>query len=549
MKHNNLIKLLAVFISLSLALTSLSVGGIYSFAEEETLGVSTEATEKATETTKKPAATTEKPTQTTEKTTNKAQETEEKSTQSSTASESTSAEGSTLPVFFEEPEEIIEETETESTTRWDPSMSKEDIQKELEKQRLEFEAGIAELEKKLEALSAESKETEEYINILDEKIGYLNEELTVLDEQISRYVEDIDAIELEITENQIAVDALQAEVDAIQARLDELNAMFEANYEAYCKRMRAVYVSGNFGIFEALITCEDLSGFFTRYEMIRSVSKSDAKLLSEIEEEIASITAEEAELHRKKAALDEMAKSLLAQKDSLQAKKNSLSSAQEQVAKRKASLSMDRAESDMLFAELTAKNGMYTEYRNEDAKIKEAVEREIADLIDGIITLEDATMAVTGERDETAVYGNDYTDIYSRSDAVLNMTYPVPGHYNLSAGYPNYSNGKYHGGIDFPCPMATTVVAAQSGVVISVKHMDTSYGYYVMIYHGTDAKGRKIVTLYAHNSQILVSVGESVAKGQQIARSGSTGNSTGPHCHFEIRMNNARTNPSNYLSK
>ena len=515
MKQKNLIKLLAVLLSGSVIFTSLTAGGIYSFAENNS-APSTEAhTDKAQATDNKKET--------------------EAGTQKTTA---------TTQDFDEE----LEQT-TEKPTRYDPSMSKEEIQKQLEAQRKEFEAGIEELEKKLSELSKESKETEEYINTLDEKIGFLNEELTILDDQINRYVDDIDVIEQEIIENQNDIDTLQAEVDAIQARLDELNEMFHANYEAYCARMRAVYVSGSYGIFEALLTCGDISSFFTRYEMIRSVSKSDAKLLTDIEEEIASITAEEAELNQKKIALDEKKETLLAQKESLQAKKNSLSSAQSQLAKKKIKLSEDRAESDMLFAELTAKNGMYTEFRNEDSKIKEAVEKEIADLINGIITPEDVTMGTTGERGDTTAPVNSFPDVYSRSDAVLNMTYPVPGHYRLSAGYPNYSNGKYHGGIDFPCPTGTKVVAAQSGVVISVKELNTSYGYYVMIYHGTDSKGRKIVTLYAHNSQILVSPGDTVAKGQPIAKSGSTGNSTGPHCHFEIRINNARSNPSNYLSK
>ena len=521
MKQKSLIKIFALLISASVVFASFSAGGIDSFAEDNepvSGGAPSVSQEPTAESSQK-------------------ETTKKESTEKSTA-------GSTSTT-----EEDIEKP-TEATTRWDPSLSSEDIQKQLEKQRKEFEAGIAELEKKLAALSKESKDTEEYINTLDEKIGYLNEELTVLDEQIRRYVEDIDAIEKEINENQAAIDALQAEVDAIQARLDELNEMFQANYEAYCAKMRAVYVYGNYGIVEALLTSGDMSSFFTRYEMIRSISKSDSKLLSDIEVEIASITAEEAELNKKKTALGEMKEGLLMKRESLQSKKNRLSAAQEQVAQKKISLAQDRAESDTLFAELTAKNGMYTEYRNEDAQIKKAVEKEIADLIDGLIKPEDVTFGTTGDRNENNTTTNiNYSDIYSGSDAVLNMTYPVPGHYKQSAGYPNYSNGSYHGGIDFPCPTGTTVVAAQSGVVISVKLLDTSYGYYVMIYHGTDAKGRKIVTLYAHNSQILVSPGETVAKGQQIARSGSTGNSTGPHCHFEIRINNARTNPSNYLSK
>ncbi len=181
----------------------------------------------------------------------------------------------------------------------------------------------------------------------------------------------------------------------------------------------------------------------------------------------------------------------------------------------------------------------------------EAVEKEIQDLIAGIKSPDEVTTAVKSDKpsNNTNNIQGGKSDVYSNSDAVLNMTYPVPGYYGVSAGFPNYSSGKYHGGIDFPCSTGSPVVAAQDGIVITVKRLDYSYGYYVMIYHGTDSKGRSVVTLYAHNSSILVSAGDSVKRGQQIAKSGSTGNSTGPHCHFELRFNGAKVNPTHYLSR
>lgn len=114
----------------------------------------------------------------------------------------------------------------------------------------------------------------------------------------------------------------------------------------------------------------------------------------------------------------------------------------------------------------------------------------------------------------------------------------------ISAGYPNYPSGRYHGGIDFPCPSGTSVYAAQDGVVTTAKKLNNSYGFHIIIDHGNHMQ-----TLYAHNSQLLVRVGDHVKKGQLIAKSGSTGNSTGPHCHFEVRINGQRVNPKNYLGK
>lgn len=112
----------------------------------------------------------------------------------------------------------------------------------------------------------------------------------------------------------------------------------------------------------------------------------------------------------------------------------------------------------------------------------------------------------------------------------------------ISAGYPYYSDGSYHGGVDFPVPLGSDVFAAADGTVTTVRRLDYSYGYYIIIDHGNG-----VSTLYAHNSELLVTEGESVHKGDKIALSGSTGNSSGPHCHFEIRFAGNRVNPLNYL--
>lgn len=425
----------------------------------------------------------------------------------------------------------------------------EEAQLSLEEQKALLEASIQDSEEKLAALAEESKVTEEYINALDEKIGALNEQLTVLSQQIAEYNEEADALQQEIDENNEEAEQLEKEIGEIEAELERLNELFEAKYEAYCIRMRAIYISGSWSVITALLTSSDISGFLTRYEMVKAVSKSDGDLLSEIQEEAAAIEAEGSVLNQKRKALEAIEKELTEKQESLKAKQASLESAQEELAAKKATLSADRAESDSLYAELTAQNGMYSEYKNEDSELVAAVEQEISDLINGIITADEVTLASTGERDESVSVDYTYTDVYSNSDAVLNMTYPAPGHYTVSCSFGRYSNGGSHTGTDFPCAKGSKIVAAQSGQVIKVKRLNYSYGYYVMIYHGTDSRGRSVVTLYAHNSSILVTVGQTVSKGETIALSGSTGNSTGPHCHFEIRLGGTAVNPINYLSK
>ena len=120
--------------------------------------------------------------------------------------------------------------------------------------------------------------------------------------------------------------------------------------------------------------------------------------------------------------------------------------------------------------------------------------------------------------------------------------WPTSGTITSRYGYRNIFGGRsYHGGIDIANSYGTNVVAADGGEVIYAGWM-SSYGYLVQIDHGNG-----YVTYYAHNSSLLVSVGDKVYKGQHIAEMGSTGRATGNHCHFEVRLNGERQNPMDYL--
>ncbi len=436
-----------------------------------------------------------------------------------------------------------------STTEMDEA-ARHEAQLLLEKQQKELEDNIKNAEEKLAELEKSSKVTEEYIDTLDQKIGYINDQLTMLESENQQIQGEINKLKPEIEENEKVLAELSEQVAKAQAELKKLEDKFQSVYDAYCMRLRVMYISGDYNILTALITCKDVSSFLTRYEMIKSVSKSDTELLKEVNDKTKEIVTKKDGLDEKLREYTNIKSKYDEQKSSLVAKQKKIESNTEEIATKKISLATDRAESDSLLAKLTAQNQQYTEFRNEDSALVEAVEKEIQDLISGIKSPDEVTTAVKSDKPNSNEEKNQggKSDVYSNSDAVLNMTYPVPGHYGVSAGFPNYSSGKYHGGIDFPCSTGSTVVAAQDGIVITVKRLDYSYGYYVMIYHGTDAKGRSVVTLYAHNSSILVSAGDSVKRGQQIAKSGSTGNSTGPHCHFEIRFNGAQVNPTYYLS-
>ena len=120
------------------------------------------------------------------------------------------------------------------------------------------------------------------------------------------------------------------------------------------------------------------------------------------------------------------------------------------------------------------------------------------------------------------------------------MINPCPDGTFNGNDYPAYPSGGYHAGRDIACPIGTPVYAAASGTVIHINDQAATYGNHIMIAHGDE-----VYTLYAHCSELLVSVGDTVSQGQLIALSGNTGNSTGPHLHFEVRVGGSQYRVNN----
>lgn len=109
-------------------------------------------------------------------------------------------------------------------------------------------------------------------------------------------------------------------------------------------------------------------------------------------------------------------------------------------------------------------------------------------------------------------------------------------------GYRTVPYSGFHGGVDIGMPLGTSICAVKDGKVKTAVYGTTGYGCYVVLDHGNG-----IETLYAHCSKLLVTEGQTVKQGDVIAKVGSTGNSTGPHCHFEVRINGEKNDPTAYL--
>ncbi len=461
--------------------------------------------------------------------------------QTGEALSTTAAEPMTLP---EEPSQDVAEETTESKAE-----QKAKAKKSLKEQREDLKKNLEKSSQLLEKYEESAKTTMEYIDALDEKIGYLNEELDLLDSEIAEAQRKISELDSQIEPLEKELGQLNKQYEKSKKKYDKLSRDFKATYEAYCIRLKAMYISGQSSIIGALLSSKDLSQFLNRFEMIKSVAKSDTQLLKEVNEKMELLVNEQDGLNAQKEQKEQAQSQLNAKKAELESEQASVNQKQKEIADNKIAIAEDRAESDRLFAEYSKNAKLYTEFRNEDEELLAKVDKEIDDLLSGLKDPAEVTTASVEEHTTASDGGADTgAELFSHSNGALNLSYPVPGHHGVSQTFGHYRNGRAHTGIDYPCPVGSRVVAAQKGIVIKVERMNYSYGYYVMVYHGTDAHGRKVVTLYAHNSSLMVSVGQSVRKGQQIAASGSTGNSTGPHCHFELILNGSKVNPKNYLT-
>lgn len=442
-------------------------------------------------------------------------------------------------------------------------MAKSGLSPEEEKANLEQQ--IKEANNKLEELKEQSAGTSEYMKTLSSKIYYLEQQADLVADDVKSYKSRVDSLQSQCEENEKAILETQAEIDELNVKLAEYNDKFDSNFDAYCKRLRAMYISGETDIFTFLLTSNDISQFLTRYEMLRRIAKKDSDLLKSIEDELSEMEKTVDELAVKDEMLTERRTQLLMSKEELEASLTELNEKQSDLEAKKTNLSAERASANLLLKKLSDETGRHTEFLEESKKELEELDKEIEEAAKKYAESLSTTSATT-KKPQTTQGGenNDGDNEQSpentssqsgNSSRYISLTYPVPSQKRVTCGIHGYAG---HSGADFACPTGSRVVAAESGVVIVSTDLTNpdgsyrSYGRYIIIMHDkTTPSGDPVFTLYAHNSTRVAYEGQHVEKGQLIAYSGSTGNSTGPHCHFEVRTPSSKysdcKDPEKYL--
>lgn len=348
----------------------------------------------------------------------------------------------------------------------------------------EKQAELESIQEQLYNKDIERENAKQVVASATDRLVEVQSQLSVAQNELASVEEQRDDLEQQIHQNTSAIDSKKEQVNQ--------------RVGVYRNRLRDIYINGQINYLDVLLGAKDFSDFSSRMYLLKKIIASDISLLND--------------LKKKKAELEVNQEILENNVAKIKVVHSEVSSKQQEVAKK----AMERE--SVYNAALAEQERLDEEYRE-----LMSTSENIANLIRNL------------ESGGTISAGSRGTGSY---------IWPIYGEITSSFGWrvhPVFGTEKFHSGLDIAADYGDPVVAANSGTVIYADWMG-GYGNAVMIDHGGG-----IVTLYGHNSSLVVSNGQQVAKGQRIANAGSTGYSTGPHCHFEVRIHGEVTDPLNYL--
>ncbi len=420
---------------------------------------------------------------------------------------------------------------------YSPVASADETLEELENRYQNIEKEIQKNEKELANVEQSIKKNEDKLGDLENQISNINQQIDLLDERMDVLNEDIDSLQSSIDVTSNDINEINSQIAEIEAQIEETNALMDDTKELLLARIRENYMSGEASTLELLFTSGDIASFFARKELVTRVSEEDSLLIAELTAKVAELNDLQTQLESQKAELETKKSELDTQMGTLSDRQDDLKDSIDTQQSKKNQATKKQDEVKYLLEDLDKDSEAYKKAIARQRKEREALEAEI----DEYIRQHGSSQGDTPDEE----YGNDG-----------DMMWPVKGNTKLTATYPAYSDGSPHWGIDIIMADGKTrghaFVAAQGGEVIIAKNdgnWNSGFGNYCVVDHGDGTQ-----TLYAHSDGLVVSKGQVVQKGEKLGVIGNTGNTTGPHLHFEVRVKKSdgsvsRVNPLNYVSK
>ena len=368
---------------------------------------------------------------------------------------------------------------------------KEESIQSAKDEREQMQSNLSDLKKVKEQLQASK----------DDLTGYI----TQIDANLTQMQGKIDDLKSKITDKEAEIEKTEAELEAAQEQQQE-------QYEAMKQRIRFMYERGSNVYLELLFENGGFGGMLNKAVYVEQIAQYDREKLDEYAQQVELVSLT---------------------KESLEQEKETLNTA-------KANVEQEEVNMQSLLAEKkTQVASVEGDLENQNATIAE-YEAQVAQQNAEIQALE---AAVAAEKEQLAAQNKpQQTRTY---DGGM-FAWPAPSYTYISSefGYrthPIYGDSRFHNGLDMAAPGGSPILAAYDGAVVAAAY-SSSMGNYVMLDHGDG-----LYTIYMHASALYVSKGQSVSKGEQIAAVGSTGNSTGNHLHFSVRLNGSYVSPWNYL--
>lgn len=417
----------------------------------------------------------------------------------------------------------------------------EDDVKRAERELEAAKQQAKQLDNKLNELNGSISDTESYINQVDGWISDVTLQIYNLNQEINAKQAEIDAKQTQINDTLANIDAVKTSIAQTEINLSDAQTTEANQYSSMKLRIQYMYENGDESFLDILFSSDSMIDFLNNAEYISEISKYDREKLIEYGETrdritnlLANLETQKSELETREAQYETELGELEEQKSVLDSKKSEQEVLQTSYtdlynAKNNELSNLESQQSDTEYKKQLA----LKEVEEQEQLVEQARKEYAAWLAEQARLNKDADAAVAAKLAEINVTG---------------FTWPVPGFNRITSQFgmrmhPILGYEKLHDGTDISGAgiNGTPILAAYSGTVVLAQSY-WGYGNCVKIDHGGG-----VVTLYAHASAILVSVGQQVNAGDTIALVGSTGNSTGPHLHFSLIIKGEFVNPLDYV--